>query len=102
LSFTVSADIRLPQLNAVSIPEGIDEASLREQLLKKWQIEIGAGLGSFAGKVWRIGLMGQSACQSNVLTLLAAMASCLTTQGLNVDSQAAIKAASQVYEVAAG
>ena len=100
LSFAVSPDIRLPQLNAVSIPEGIDEASLREQLLTRWQIEIGAGLGSLAGKVWRIGLMGQSACQSNVLALLAAMASCLAAQGMDVDSQAAIQAASQVYEAA--
>lgn len=99
LSFAVPPGIRLPQLNAVAIPENIDESKLRRDLLTQWHIEIGAGLGNLAGKVWRIGLMGQSACQSNVLTLLAAMASCLSVQGMQVDSQAAIKAASKVYGV---
>ena len=100
LSFAVSSDVRLPQLNAIVVPEGIDEAWLRQELLEKWQLEIGAGLGNLAGKVWRIGLMGHSARQSNVLTLVAAMASCLGTQGLSVDSQKAVKAASQVYATA--
>lgn len=100
LSFAVPADIRLPQLNTIRVPEGVDEARLRQQLLSQWQIEIGAGLGDLAGQVWRIGLMGHSACQSNVLMLLSAMASCLSSQGMSVDAQAALKASANVYEEA--
>jgi alanine-glyoxylate transaminase/serine-glyoxylate transaminase/serine-pyruvate transaminase len=100
LAFAVPASDRLPQLNTVLIPSGIDELQLRQELLKLWQIEIGAGLGDLAGKVWRIGLMGQSASQSNVLTLLAAMASCLMGQGMNMDVQAALAAAAKIYRSA--
>lgn len=100
LAFAVPADDRLPQLNTVLIPSGIDELQLRQELLKLWQIEIGAGLGDLAGKVWRIGLMGQSASQSNVLTLLAAMASCLIGQGMNMDVQSALAAAAKIYRSA--
>lgn len=100
LGFAVSAPYRLPQLNTVLIPDGVDELQLRQELLEQWQIEIGAGLGTLAGKVWRIGLMGESACQSNVLTLLAALASCLSSQGIDTDSQSAIAAASNVYQAA--
>lgn len=61
LEMFVAAEDRLPQLNAVSIPEGVDEAAVRSRMLNDHGIEIGAGLGPLAGKIWRIGLMGNSA-----------------------------------------
>jgi len=64
-------------LNCVSVPEGIDEAAIRSRLLNEYDIEIGGGLGVFAGKAWRIGLMGHSANRRNVGTLLAALKDCL-------------------------
>jgi len=60
LSFIVAEADRLPQLNSVTIPQGVDDASVRSQLLNEFNLEIGAGLGALAGKVWRIGLMGHS------------------------------------------
>lgn len=66
IDFVVDASCRLPQLNAVRIPEGCDDADIRSRLLSEYSLEIGAGLGNFAGKVWRIGLMGQAACDKNV------------------------------------
>lgn len=65
----------LHTLNCVSIPEGVDDAEVRARLLKEYSIEIGAGLGPFAGKAWRIGLMGHAASQRNVDLLLAALRS---------------------------
>ncbi len=64
---------RLPQLNAVSIPDGVDEAAVRNRLLGEFNLEIGAGLGALAGKVWRIGLMGASASPANVDASLGAL-----------------------------
>ena len=58
LSLIVDEADRLPQMNLVGVPEGIDEARVRMQLLEQFDLEIGAGLGALAGKVWRIGLMG--------------------------------------------
>ena len=66
----VKEDDRLPQLTAVSVPEGIDEAKLRKSLLDDYNIEIGAGLGELAGKVWRIGLMGFSSNKGNIKALV--------------------------------
>lgn len=67
----------LPMLNAVGIPEGVEDAAVRKQLLAEYGIEIGAGLGVFKGKAWRIGLMGHSATKRNVKLLLAALAEIL-------------------------
>jgi alanine-glyoxylate transaminase/serine-glyoxylate transaminase/serine-pyruvate transaminase len=64
-------------LNCVSVPEGVDEAAIRGRLLEEYDIEIGGGLGVFAGKAWRIGLMGHTANRRNVGTLLAALKDCL-------------------------
>jgi len=66
LTLVVDEAIRLPQLNAVAMPEGVDEAKIRSDLLSKYNLEIGAGLGKFAGKLWRIGLMGYAANEANV------------------------------------
>jgi alanine-glyoxylate transaminase/serine-glyoxylate transaminase/serine-pyruvate transaminase len=68
----------LHTLNCVSVPEGVDEAAVRAKLLADYSIEIGAGLGVFAGKAWRIGLMGHSATRRNVQTILAALKDCLS------------------------
>ncbi len=65
-------------LNCVAVPEGIDEAAVRSRLLTEYDIEIGGGLGVFAGKAWRIGLMGHSATTRNVRTLLAALEDCMS------------------------
>src|SRR4029078_5456506 len=72
IEYATQAGHALPQLNAVRIPASIDDAAVRKGLLERFGIEIGAGLGVFIGKVWRIGLMGYSSRQSNVLLLLAA------------------------------
>lgn len=97
LGFVVDADDRLPQLNAVNIPAGIDEAEVRKRLLQDWNLEIGAGLGSLAAKVWRVGLMGHAANQSNVLLCLTALGTTLQAMGAEVKPDAAISAAQDVY-----
>ncbi|MBK9099805.1 MAG: alanine--glyoxylate aminotransferase family protein [bacterium] len=69
----VKEDERLPQLTSIIVPEGIDEAKVRQSLLNDFNIEIGAGLGELAGKVWRIGLMGYSSNEKNINQLVNAM-----------------------------
>ena len=71
--FLVAPEYRLPMLNAVKIPAGFDDAIIRSRLLNEYNIEIGAGLGEFAGKVWRIGLMGESCTLNHINILLAAL-----------------------------
>lgn len=73
IEFIVPKSERLPQLNTIKIPEGIDDAKARAYLLNEYNLEIGAGLGDFAGKAWRIGLMGYAARNENVLLCLAAL-----------------------------
>lgn len=73
LNFVVAEDSRLPQLNAIYIPEGVDDAAVRTRLLKDYNLEIGAGLGALAGKAWRIGLMGFGARRENVALCLKAL-----------------------------
>ena len=69
----VNEDERLPQLTSVSVPEGVDEANVRSRLLNEFNIEIGAGLGELAGKVWRIGLMGYSSNEENINSCINAL-----------------------------
>src|SRR5690242_7067467 len=88
---------RLPSLNCVKVPAGIDEAAVRKYLLAEHSIEIGGGLGPLAGKVWRIGLMGESARQENVLAVLAALEQGLAKQGKGPKPGAACAAALEVY-----
>jgi alanine-glyoxylate transaminase/serine-glyoxylate transaminase/serine-pyruvate transaminase len=92
LSFIVPEDSRLPQLNAVTIPDSVDEAVVRKRLLHEYNLEIGAGLGSLAGKVWRIGLMGHSASASNVMFCLASLESVLSDMGANIQTGVALPA----------
>ncbi|QLE83994.1 MULTISPECIES: pyridoxal-phosphate-dependent aminotransferase family protein [Shewanella] len=73
LTFVVDEQSRLPQLNAVYIPDGVDDAAVRSELLNRYNLEIGAGLGALAGKAWRIGLMGFGARRENVALCLKAL-----------------------------
>jgi alanine-glyoxylate transaminase/serine-glyoxylate transaminase/serine-pyruvate transaminase len=95
LDFQVAKAHRLPQLNTVVVPEGIDEAKVRGHLLEKFSLEIGAGLGPLKGKVWRIGLMGASASERHVMLCLAALGDALAAQGSNISVRDALKAAAR-------
>ena len=89
---------RLPQLTAVTIPDGIKDAKVRERLLKLFNIEIGAGLGPFKGKVWRIGLMGEGSRRENVMLVLGALEEILASMGVEVARGRALSAADKAYE----
>lgn len=97
INFVVAPDYRLPQLNCVTIPAGADDAAVRKQLLNDYQLEIGAGLGPLAGKVWRIGLMGYASNQKNVLLCLGALEAVLAGQGVAIETGKAVAAAQAVY-----
>ncbi|MEW6118694.1 MAG: alanine--glyoxylate aminotransferase family protein [Pseudomonadota bacterium] len=77
LKYVVEESARLPQLNSVYVPEGADDTVVRAKLLADFNLEIGAGLGDMAGKIWRIGLMGHSARQENIDYCLNALKRCL-------------------------
>ncbi|VAW98881.1 Serine--pyruvate aminotransferase / L-alanine:glyoxylate aminotransferase [hydrothermal vent metagenome] len=96
LSFIVKQGDNLPQLNSVTIPGDVDDVEVRGQLLKKYNIEIGAGLGTLAGKVWRIGLMGHACNQANVEKCLSALNEILLDLGTPVKAGSALSAA-QAY-----
>ncbi|MFO7604599.1 MAG: alanine--glyoxylate aminotransferase family protein [Gammaproteobacteria bacterium] len=101
LQFVVPEAYRLPQLNAVTIPEGIDDAAVRSTLLNDYHLEIGAGLGALAGKVWRVGLMGHASNADNVLYCLNALDEVLAKMGAPVDRGAAVAAANKVLKASA-
>ena len=93
LKFLVEPRWRLPQLNTVRVPDGVDEAAVRAHVLENWSLEIGAGLGPLKGKVWRIGLMGASASPWHVRLCLNALADALAAQGYTADKAAMLAAA---------
>ena len=97
MSFTAAEGHRLPQLNAVRIPDGVDDGKVRKGLLERFGIEIGGGLGAFKGKVWRIGLMGYGARPANVMLLLAALEQLLAEQKHQFTAGSSIAAANSVY-----
>ena len=97
LQYVVRKDSRLPQLNSITVPGGVKEAEVRTRLLNDYNLEIGAGLGALAGKVWRIGLMGQSANKTNVLRCLGALDAVLTDLGAPINSGKAVAAAMRFY-----
>jgi alanine-glyoxylate transaminase/serine-glyoxylate transaminase/serine-pyruvate transaminase len=88
---------RLPSLNCVRVPAGVDEGAVRKVLLAEHDIEIGGGLGPLAGQVWRIGLMGESSRQENVLAVLAALEQALAKQGKAPRPGTAVSAALEAY-----
>jgi alanine-glyoxylate transaminase/serine-glyoxylate transaminase/serine-pyruvate transaminase len=95
LGLLVEEKSRLPQLNAVVVPEGVSEPQVRTDMLDKHGIEIGAGLGDLAGKIFRIGLMGTSSTPQNVKACLAALESVLAAQGRKVEKGVSVMAAEQ-------
>ena len=81
LAPVVEPAYRLPSLTTIRVPEGVDEALVRRNLLERYGIELGGGLGPLKGQAWRLGLMGESSTRRNVMTLLAALHSELAAQG---------------------
>jgi alanine-glyoxylate transaminase/serine-glyoxylate transaminase/serine-pyruvate transaminase len=80
LKYLADPDHQLPMLNAVAAPEGVEESTVRKRLLEEFGIEIGAGLGAFKGKAWRIGLMGESATDRHVEAVLSALGKILSME----------------------
>jgi alanine-glyoxylate transaminase/serine-glyoxylate transaminase/serine-pyruvate transaminase len=94
LSLLPSPPDRLWTLNTVRVPQGVDEAAVRKTLLTTFNIEVGAGLGPLAGKIWRIGLMGAGSTPQTTLQLLAALESALASNGYQAPAGAGVAAAS--------
>ena len=97
LKFVVDKEYRLPQLNAVSFPDSVDDVAVRMALLNDYNLEIGSGLGVLAGSVWRIGLMGYASNKKNVLLCISALGNVLAAQGMQADVSKAVVAAEAVY-----
>jgi alanine-glyoxylate transaminase/serine-glyoxylate transaminase/serine-pyruvate transaminase len=97
IDFVVAEQSRLPQLNSIYIPNGLDDKAVRAEMLQQHGIEIGAGLGALAGKIWRIGLMGYSSRVENVIACLNALEAVLTNQGRDCEPGAAVAAAYRSY-----
>ncbi|KFI22164.1 pyridoxal-phosphate-dependent aminotransferase family protein [Nitrosococcus oceani] len=93
LQLAVKEKERLPQLNAITIPAGVDDAAVRTRLLQEYGLEIGAGLGEMAGKLWRVGLMGYGSNPRNVLIFLGALETVLHDLGASIESGVAVRAA---------
>jgi len=96
LKFLVKERYQIPQMNAVRVPEGVNEAEVRKRLLGEFNLEIGAGLGPLAGKIWRFGIMGYSCRPDNVMLCLSALGSVLSDMGYPVyvgDAEAAAHSA---------
>jgi alanine-glyoxylate transaminase/serine-glyoxylate transaminase/serine-pyruvate transaminase len=100
LELAAQEGYRLPQLTAVRVPSGVDDAKVRGDLLRLFNIEVGAGLGPFKGKVWRIGLMGESSRRQNVTLILSALETILGGQGMELRRGAALEAADRAYRAA--
>jgi alanine-glyoxylate transaminase/serine-glyoxylate transaminase/serine-pyruvate transaminase len=96
LSLLVHEPARLPQLNVIVVPEGVDEAVLRSRLLNEYNLEIGAGMGSLAGKIVRIGLMGYGANMKNVMYCLEALEAVLANMRAPIQTGVAMNAAQNV------
>lgn len=98
LKFVVLENDRLPQLNTVTIPEGVDDAEVRKQLLQRFNLEIGAGLGALAGKVWRIGLMGYASRKENVILCISALEAVLGEMEAPINKGVALDAVMQAWK----
>lgn len=101
LSMAVAPEYRLPQLNSVLIPDGVDDAAVRTALLRDFDLEIGAGLGALAGKTWRIGLMGYASNERNVVRCLNALEAVLEKQDAGIHTGLALDAARDTLAAAA-
>lgn len=96
LRMLVSPEYRLPTLNTICIPDGVDDAKVRAYLLERFSLEIGGGLGVLKGKIWRVGLMGYSSSAANVVFFLAALSDALRRQGAKTDLGAGLAAAAGI------
>ncbi len=96
LELLVDEKTHLPQLTSVRVPEGVDKPETRRRLLDNYGLEIGAGLGSLAGKVWRIGLMGESSTPAHVILCLSAMEGTLRDMAADIVSGKAVPAAQAI------
>jgi len=97
LQYSAAEGHQLPQLNAVKVPAGVDDLTVRKKLLADFGIEIGGGLGDFKGKVWRIGLMGYNSRANCVFQVLGALEQCLMSVGCKITPGAGLAAANKVY-----
>lgn len=98
LGLTYIPERSLYTLNCVRVPAGVNEARVRKELLDRYGIEIGAGLGPFKGQAWRIGLMGSSSSERNILMVLAALEVLLREQKVKVAEGAGVAAAAQALK----
>ena len=96
LKFLAPESYRADMITAVMVPDGVDGEGVRQSLLRDFSIEIGGGLGPLKGKIWRVGLMGQSSKASNVLGFLTALEQILTKQGFEVPQSAGVNAANKI------
>jgi alanine-glyoxylate transaminase/serine-glyoxylate transaminase/serine-pyruvate transaminase len=92
LKMLVEPEYRLPTLNTVVIPDGVDDITLRRYLLEKFKLDIGGGFGRLQGKVWRVGLMGYSSSADNVLFFIPAISRALALQGYQTNLAAGLDA----------
>ena len=97
LAYTAAEGCQLPQLNAVRLPDGVDDVAGRKRLLTEFGIEVGGGLGDFKGKAWRIGLMGYNSRPNCVFQVLAALEQVLRGAGVKVQPGSGIAAAEKAY-----
>ena len=98
LEMLVAPEHRLPSLNTVKIPSGVDDAKARSYLLQTYNLEIGGGLGALKGKVWRVGLMGYSSSAENIVFFLSAISQALAIQGFKSDVSAGLAAAASALK----
>jgi alanine-glyoxylate transaminase/serine-glyoxylate transaminase/serine-pyruvate transaminase len=98
LQMLVAPEYRLPTLNTVKIPDGLDDAKVRGYLLETFNLEIGGGLGALKGKVWRVGLMGYSSSSEHIIFFLSALNQALSVQNFKTDVGAGAAAAMSVLE----
>ncbi len=97
IRYTAAEGHQLPMLNAIAVPPGVDDTRVRSELLNRFHIEIGAGLGAFKGKVWRIGLMGHGSRANNVFVFLSALEQLLAEQDYSFEHGASVAAAIELY-----
>ncbi len=97
LKYLATEGNQLPQLNAVKLPEGVDDVAGRKRLLTEFGIEVGGGLGEYKGKVWRIGLMGYNSRPNCVFQALAALEQVLAGSGVKIERGAGVAAAERAY-----
>ena len=98
LEMHVAPEYRLPSLNTIKIPDGVEDAKVRGYLLETFNLEIGGGLGALAGKVWRVGLMGYSSSAENVVFFLSCLSRALSLQSCRTDLAAGLAAAMSALE----